>query len=85
MDLQIFQRIIWILKENAKKYSVINLNLGALRELTPSVDDPLMVLLVVDIVHLSSSKEGPKLTVLAKDQRSIQDCKRIYFPLAHKG
>ena len=73
------------MKESAKKYSVINLNLGALRELTPSVNDLLMVFLVVDVVPLSSSKEGPKLTVLAKDQRSIQDCKGIYFPLAHKN
>lgn len=72
------------MKENAKKYSVINLNLGALRKLTPSVDDPLMGYLVVDAVPLSNSKERAKLTVLAKDQRSIQDCKGIYFPLAHK-
>ena len=72
------------MKESAKKYSVINLNLGALRELTPSVDDPLMVFLVVDVVPLSSSKEREELTVLAEILRSIQDCKRIYFPLAHK-
>lgn len=59
------------LKEKAKKYSVINLNLGALRKLTPSVDDPLMGYLVVDAVPLSSSKEGPKLAVLAKKHSKL--------------
>ena len=38
------------MKESAKKYSVINLNLGVLRKLAPAIVDPLMGFPVVDDV-----------------------------------
>lgn len=81
-ELQIFQGIM----DFERNIVSSTQKLWALRKLAPSVVDPLMGFPVVNVVPLSSSKEVPKLIVLAEilHQRSTQDWKGIYFSLAHK-